>query len=161
MVCLYKYIETISLILLLFFRDCPNTWAPHQYIALQALRALPSNVSTGELPIPDSGKSSFDLIPSDQLGLAENQLPQQPKTNNAADGNFTNTGPDADINQISGTVVNGGNTTDGAGSWSRILQRELANRYITSAFCSWCVRGNNIISDLLTRRNQESNGRLN
>jgi alpha,alpha-trehalase len=124
--------------------DCPNTWAPHQYIALQALRALPSNVSTGELPIPDSGKSSFDLIPSDQLGLAENQLPQQPKTNNAADGNFTNTGPDADINQISGTVVNGGNTTDGAGSWSRILQRELANRYITSAFCSWRATGGSI-----------------
>lgn len=67
--------------------------------------------------------------------MAENQLPQQPKLN-AAEGNFTNTGPGADVNAMNGTVFNGGNVTDGEG-WSSRLQRELANRYITSAFCSW------------------------
>ncbi|KXN82841.1 Trehalase [Leucoagaricus sp. SymC.cos] len=49
----------------------------------------------------------------------------------------------ADINALSGTLVNGGNATDGEG-WSHLLQRELANRYITSAFCSWHATGGSI-----------------
>ena len=116
-------------------RDAPNAWAPHQYIILQALRALPSNVSQGTLPTPNDGKSTFDLIPSGQLGITENQLPQQPRINNVG-GTFANTGPGADINLLNATVSNGGNATGGEG-WSHRLQRELANRYITSAFCSW------------------------
>ena len=32
--------------------DAPNAWPPHQYIALQALRALPSNVSSGAVGRP-------------------------------------------------------------------------------------------------------------
>lgn len=118
-------------------RDAPNTWAPHQYIVLQALRALPSNVSSGALPTPGSGRSTYDLIPTGQLALTEDQLPQQPKLNHA-DGNFTSTGPGADVNALNGTVVNGGNATEGEG-WGPLLQRELANRYIASAFCSWYV----------------------
>ncbi|ETW82190.1 glycoside hydrolase family 37 protein [Heterobasidion irregulare TC 32-1] len=58
--------------------DAPNAWPPHQYIALEALRAM------------------------------------------------------------NGTVVNGGNATEGEG-WRDVLARELANRYFSSAFCSWCV----------------------
>jgi alpha,alpha-trehalase len=81
-----------------------------------------------------SGQSTWDLIPSGQLGLNENQLPQQP----TKVGNITNTGPSADINTGNGTVINGGNVTSGEG-WGDMLQREVANRYITSAFCSWCV----------------------
>ncbi len=119
-------------------RDGPNTWAPHQYIILQALRALPSNVSSGPLPKPDSGKSSYDLVPSGQLGLAENQLFPQIR-HNPADGNFTNTGPGADINSMNDTVSGGGNSTSGEG-WGHVLQRELANRYIISAFCGWYVK---------------------
>lgn len=115
-------------------RDAPNTWAPHQYIILQALRALPANISSGSPPSLQNGQSSWDLIPSGQLGMDENQLPQQPSNT----GNITNTGPDADINAGNGTVVNGGNATSGEG-WSDMLQREVANRYITSAFCSWYV----------------------
>ncbi|KAJ3558853.1 hypothetical protein NP233_g11413 [Leucocoprinus birnbaumii] len=122
--------------------DAPNTWAPHQYIVLQALRALPANVSGGALPTPGQGNSTFNLIPSGQLGLAENQLPQQPRINSQA-GNFTSTGSGADVNTLNGTVVNGGNATDGEG-WSQRLQRELANRYITSAFCSWRATGGSI-----------------
>ncbi|KAL9711247.1 hypothetical protein Ac2012v2_005787 [Leucoagaricus gongylophorus] len=122
--------------------DAPNAWAPHQYIILQALRALPSNVSQGTLPTPNDGKSTFDLIPSGQLGIAENQLPQQPRINNVG-GTFANTGPGADINLLNATVFNGGNATGGEG-WSHRLQRELANRYITSAFCSWRATGGSI-----------------
>ncbi|KAF9450542.1 glycoside hydrolase family 37 protein [Macrolepiota fuliginosa MF-IS2] len=122
--------------------DAPNTWAPHQYIVLQALRALPSNITSGALPTTGSGNSTYSLIPAGQLALAENQLPQQPKLN-PADGNFTSTGPGADANALNGTVFNGGNATDGEG-WGQILQRELANRYITSAFCSWRATGGSI-----------------
>ncbi|KAF5360563.1 hypothetical protein D9756_004935 [Leucocoprinus leucothites] len=122
--------------------DAPNAWAPHQHVVLGALRALPANVSGGALPTPGEGKSTFDLIPSGQLGMAENQLPQQPRVN-INDGNFTNTGSGADINALNGTVFNGGNATDGEG-WSHRLQRELANRYITSALCSWRATGGSI-----------------
>ncbi len=75
--------------------DAPNAWPPHQYIALEALRALPANVSSG------------------------------PRT-----------GSGADINALSGTFVNGGNATAGEG-WRDALARGLANRYFTSALCSW------------------------
>ncbi|XP_006462478.1 hypothetical protein AGABI2DRAFT_206816 [Agaricus bisporus var. bisporus H97] len=119
--------------------DGPNTWAPHQYIILQALRALPANVSSGNAPSTEDGQSSWDLIPSGQLGMEESQLPPQPSNT----GNITNTGPNADINVGNGTVVNGGNATSGEG-WSVMLQRELANRYITSAFCSWVATGGSI-----------------
>lgn len=122
--------------------DGPNAWAPHQYIILQALRALPSNVSQGTLPVSNNGKSTFDLIPSGQLGITENQLPQQPRINNV-NGTFNTTGPGADINSLNTTVFNGGNATNGEG-WSHRLQRELANRYITSAFCSWRATGGSI-----------------
>jgi len=117
--------------------DGPNTWAPHQYIILQALRALPANVTSGALPQPDSGKSSFDLIPSGQLGIAENQLFPQTRLTG---GNFTTTGPSADVNNLNGTVSSGGNVTSNEG-WAKTLERELANRYITSAFCSWKATG--------------------
>ena len=138
-------------------RDAPNAWAPHQYIILQALRALPSNVSQGTLPVPNNGKSTFDLIPSGQLGIAENQLPQQPRINNV-NGTFNATGPGADINSLNTTVFNGGNATNGEG-WSHRLQRELANRYITSAFCSWWVHSfrscSSFVSNIRTGEQQE------
>ena len=51
--------------------DAPNAWPPHQYIILEALRALPTNVTSAALPTPPSGKSSFDLIPSGQIGVDE------------------------------------------------------------------------------------------
>ena len=51
--------------------DASNAWPPHQYIALQALRALPSNVSSGAIPQPPSGESTFALVGSGLLGLQE------------------------------------------------------------------------------------------
>ena len=60
------------------FRDAPNVWPPHQYIVLQALKSLPTNVSKGTLPAPSSNQSTFDLIPSGQLGIAEFKADQIP-----------------------------------------------------------------------------------
>ncbi|KAG6841026.1 hypothetical protein C0991_002574 [Blastosporella zonata] len=118
--------------------DAPNTWPPHQYIALQALRALPSNLTSGAIPSPSSNQSTFNLIPNGQLGIAESQLPGQP-LNTDAKGNVVNattSGPSADINRLNGTVLNGGHATDAEG-WGNALQRQLANRYMASALCSW------------------------
>ena len=113
--------------------DAPNAWPPHQYIALQALRALPSNVSSGAIPQPPSGESAFALVPSGQLGLQESALPGQEV---CCEKNASSTGSGADINALSGTFVNGGNATSGE-SWRDALVRGLANRYMTSALCSW------------------------
>ena len=113
--------------------DAPNAWPPHQYIALEALRALPANVSSGEVPQPRSGQSAFTLVPRGQLGLEESALPGQI----IKDGqNASSTGSNADINALDGTFVNGGNATTGEG-WRDALVRGLANRYFTSALCSW------------------------
>lgn len=117
-------------------RDAPNAWPPHQYIVLQALKSLPANVSKSALPAPSSKQSTFDLIPSGQLGLAESALPGQPIRRGSTTTNSTSTGPSADLNTANGTVVNGGTAVAGEG-WSQALQRELANRYFASALCSW------------------------
>ena len=122
--------------------DLPNAWPPHQYIALEALRNLPANLTTNALPQPGKGGNSFDLVPSGQLGITEDQLlPQHIR----GGGNVTE-----DINKLNGTVVNGGTATDGEG-WSHTLQRELANRYTAAAFCSWYATGGSI-PNVLPRR---------
>jgi alpha,alpha-trehalase len=113
--------------------DAPNCWPPHQYIALQALRALPVNVSSGAIPQPPNEKSGFELVPSGQLGLRENDLPGQLIGNGK---NASSSGSRADINALNGTFVNGGSPTAGEG-WRDALARGLANRYFTSALCSW------------------------
>ena len=112
--------------------DAPNCWPPHQHVILQALRALPDNVSSGAIPQPPSGKSGFALVPDGQLGMEED-LPGQLLWNGK---NASSTGSDADINTLKDTFVNGGNAIAGEG-WRDALARGLANRYFTSAFCSW------------------------
>ncbi|KAK7025562.1 hypothetical protein VNI00_015915 [Paramarasmius palmivorus] len=120
--------------------DAPNAWPPHQYIVLDALRNLPTNITSNPLPTLSSNQSSFNLVPSGQLGLDETQLPGQELT---ASSNASATGAEADINRLEGTVVNGGNTTEGEG-WAQALQRQLANRYIASVLCSWRATGGSI-----------------
>ena len=134
-------------------RDAPNAWPPHQYIALEALRALPANVSGGSLPTPNSGQSTYSLIPANQIGIAEGSLPVQAV---AGGKNASQTGSTADINKLDGTVFNGGNKTDGEG-WAAALQRELANRYIASALCSWHATGGQIQGLLPRLSDQELN----
>ncbi len=134
-------------------RDAPNAWPPHQHIALEALRALPSNVTSGALPTPSSGQSTFNLIPDGQLYVSEDALPKQ---SIAGSSNASTTGSSADINKLDGTVINGGNKTDGEG-WAATLQRELANRYLTSALCSWHATGGQIPGVLPRLSDQELN----
>ncbi|KAG1835758.1 glycoside hydrolase family 37 protein [Suillus subalutaceus] len=123
--------------------DAPNSWPPHQYIIMQALRAIPSNLTTNGLPTPSSDQSTYDLVPAGQLDFTEAQLPGQPFLVAEANANATATGPAADINKLNGTVVNGGNATAGEG-WRDTLQREMANRYYTSVLCSWHATGGSI-----------------
>ncbi|KAH9970761.1 trehalase [Lactifluus volemus] len=120
--------------------DAPNAWPPHQYITMQALMALPDNVSSGAIPQPPKGKSGFALVPEGQLGLQENDLLRQPTSNGK---NASSTGSRADINALDGTFVNGGNATAGE-RWRDALARGLANRYFTSALCSWHSTGGSI-----------------
>ncbi len=114
-------------------RDAPNAWPPHQFIALQALQNIPMNISTKPVPVTPSGQTAFSLIPSGQLGLSETQLPGQPIKGGS------NASATVDTSAMNGTVVNGGNATANE-PWSVTLQREMANRYFTSALCSWYVR---------------------
>ncbi|KAG6889631.1 hypothetical protein C0992_004522 [Termitomyces sp. T32_za158] len=110
--------------------DAPNTWPPHQYIVLQALRALPSNITSGPLPLPSGDQSTFNLIPDGQLGLNESQLPGQPFIGSIVNASMS--GPAADINRLDGTVLNGGNATEGEG-WGKTLERQLANRLLVTS----------------------------
>ncbi|KAJ7205259.1 trehalase [Mycena pura] len=120
--------------------DAPNAWPPHQYIALQALRALPANVTRGALPTPAAGQGTFSLVPAGQLGVAEAALPVQ---NIDARTNASASGAAADLNAMNGTVFNGGNATAGAG-WAEALGNQLANRYFASVVCSWQATGGSI-----------------
>ncbi|KAE9396136.1 glycoside hydrolase [Gymnopus androsaceus JB14] len=90
-----------------------NAWPPHQYIIIEALRALPLN---------------------------ESQLSGQPVRPGV---NASASGVSADFNELNGTVVNGGNATDGEG-WGSALQRMMANRHVTSVLCSWKAIGGSI-----------------
>ncbi|KAG8780264.1 hypothetical protein FRC16_003187, partial [Serendipita sp. 398] len=116
--------------------DFPNAWPPHIFFALEALANVPSNVSQSPIPLAPNG-NSWNLVPTNQLGLTEEKLPLQ-----LLNGN--NTAPQGqDINALNGTVVNGGNATTEEG-WVRTLRREIANRYMTSVYCSWYATGGSI-----------------
>ncbi|TCD65786.1 hypothetical protein EIP91_002225 [Steccherinum ochraceum] len=121
--------------------DAPNSWPNHQHVIFEALRALPANVTSTNLPNPPSNASTYGLIPAGQMSVLENQLPGQPVI--GTNGNASATGPAADLNRLNGTVFNGGNASDGEG-WGKTLQRQLANRFISSAFCSWHATGGSI-----------------
>ncbi|KIM20124.1 glycoside hydrolase family 37 protein [Serendipita vermifera MAFF 305830] len=127
--------------------DFPNAWPPHIYFALEALANVPANVSRAAIPTPQDG-NSWNLLPSNHLGITQDQLPLQ-----TTDGN--NTAPaGSDINALNGTVYNGGNATEGEG-WVKELQREIANRYMTSVFCSWYATGGEL-PGLLPRLSNET-----
>ena len=120
------------------WKDFPNSWPQHIYFALEGLanlvEACPPETTDGDLP---SSNNSYTLIPANQLGLTEEQVPLQTLGGNR-------TAPRAlDINTVNGTVTNGGNKIEGEG-WASQLQRELANRYISSAYCSWYATGGSL-----------------
>lgn len=133
----------------LFISSLNSAWPPHQFIIIEALRNLPENITSTPLTPLSSNVSSFSLIPTGQLGLLEAELPIQPL---ASGFNASSTGHAADINEIDFTslngsttitVINGGPATPGE-SWTTTLAREMANRYVSSVFCSWYATGGSI-----------------
>jgi len=112
-------------------QGCPELLAfTVQYIIVRAPRAMSSNLTTNGLSMPSSSQSTYDLVPADQLGFTEAQLPDQPlRGAQATNGNATATGPGADMNKLNGGVVNGENATSGE-RWRDTLQ--MANRYYAS-----------------------------
>ncbi|KAI0036264.1 Six-hairpin glycosidase-like protein [Vararia minispora EC-137] len=118
--------------------DSPNAWPPHQYIALQALLSLPANISAGPLPEPPTGQSAFALLPAGQLGVEEAELPA------LVAGAQAPVGASADVNALTGGGVLGGGAVNASEGWRDALVRELANRYIASALCSWYSTGGEI-----------------
>ena len=117
------------------FIDFPNSWPQHMYFALEALANLQATGSGyGDLP---TSNNSFTLIPTNQLGLTEGQLPPQ-----TLGGNRT-APPGLDVNTVNGTVTNGGIKIEGEG-WASQLQRELANRYIAGVYCNWYATGGSL-----------------
>ena len=133
-----------------FLSACKHSaWPPHQHIIIEALRNLPQKITSTPLTPLHSNVSSFSLVPPGQLGLVESDLPIQPISSNL---NASSTGPAADINEIESvalngsttiTVTNGGPAIPGEG-WAATLAREMANRYISSVFCSWYATGGSI-----------------
>lgn len=71
------------------------------------------------------------------MGITQDQLPLQTLNGN----NTVSVG--ADVNAGNGTVFNGGNATSNEG-WAKALSREVANRYVTSVFCSWYATGGSL-----------------
>lgn len=131
--------------------DFPNAWPPHTYIALEALRKVPDMLAQGQtLPAPNG---SFALIPSttfsssvvvNQLGQTEDVLPAQPleyvANSSIHDMNAGATDPNNGT-QLIEPIINVGNATSEGETWRDELVRELANRYIASALCSWRATG--------------------
>lgn len=100
----------------------------------------------------NANSSSYDLIPEGQLGLSENELPQSvPNLSPLVVVELTHDllrqtlelggYAAADVNAGKGTVFNGGVARKNE-KWRDALIRELANRYVSAAFCSWCVCNN-------------------
>ncbi|KIJ54488.1 glycoside hydrolase family 37 protein [Sphaerobolus stellatus SS14] len=121
--------------------DWPNTWPPHQYIILNALRNLPSNLTSKSLPQPASNQTTFNLIPSGQLGPISSSGQLFPEAKDGG-GSFP-VGVDVNKADQGMTVLNGGNATQNEG-WANTLLRELSNRYVTSAYCNWLATGGSI-----------------
>ena len=95
---------------------------------MEALNNVPKSVSTKAYPTLSSNVTSFSLVPSGQLGLNISQLPLQPLA--------SGTNATGDINYVGGTWTNAGIATKGE-TWNKAMLRAMANRYFTSAFCSW------------------------
>ncbi|GAC94474.1 glycoside hydrolase [Pseudozyma hubeiensis SY62] len=125
--------------------DFANAWPPHTYIALEALRSIPDMLGAGPQLAAENG--TFALVPmvngTNQLGLSEDSLPVQGLENEPGSSINRTLAGATDPNDPSVEVVpllNTGNNTSGE-SWRDELVRELANRYVASALCSWRATG--------------------
>lgn len=125
--------------------DFANAWPPHTYIALEALRNLPDSLAAGPQLPAENG--TFSLIPmvngTNQLGQSLDTLPIEGIENEPGSAlNKTLAGatdPNNSTQELN-PLLNVGNSTTGE-SWRDELVRELANRYVASALCSWRATG--------------------
>lgn len=109
---------------------------PEIYIALQALRNLPSNVSSDPFTAFGAQAVSQDFIPRNHFGFVGAGLPSQPVLGDKS-RNITNiTSFDA--------LGNVGNLTSSVLGWRDGLAVAIANRYTTAAFCSWYSTGGSV-----------------
>ncbi|TKY86258.1 hypothetical protein EX895_005083 [Sporisorium graminicola] len=125
--------------------DFANAWPPHTYIALEALRNLPDILAAGPQLPAENG--TFALIPTtngtNQLGQTEDSLPVQGLENQPGSAINETLAGATDPNNPSvelHPLLNTGNSTSEE-SWRDELVRELANRYVASALCSWRATG--------------------
>ncbi|SOV03791.1 related to trehalase precursor [Ustilago sp. UG-2017a] len=125
--------------------DFANAWPPHTYIALEALRTLPDMLAAGPQLPAENG--TFVLIPmvngTNQLGQSLDSLPIQPLENEPGSMINETLAGATDPNNPSVELEpanNVGNDTSGE-SWRDELVRQLANRYVASALCSWRATG--------------------
>lgn len=129
--------------------DSPNAWAPLTFIAVEALANVPRSLG-GTRPSP-APKGSFALVPKGQLGLPESQLPIQLITGTNDSIPYAGVGKtEADDGSRElvpphnvGNATTAQTTAKGEG-WSDALLRELVNRYMASALCSWRATGGNL-----------------
>ena len=109
---------------------------PEIYIALQALRNLPVNVSSESFTSFGTRAISQDFLPPNHFGYVGAGLPSQPVLGDKS-RNVTNiTSFDA--------LGNVGNLTGGGLGWRDGLAIAVANRYTTAAFCSWYSTGGSV-----------------
>ncbi|TBU52098.1 trehalase-domain-containing protein [Dichomitus squalens] len=116
------------------FPGCPPTCGPYHVAPTPVHRPrgpprAPFNYHKQPAPDSQHTQSTLDLIPSGQIGVSEDALLAQAIA----------PGKNASY-KLDGTVVEGGNKTDGEG-WAATLRRELANCYVASALCSWNATG--------------------
>ncbi|TXT14109.1 uncharacterized protein COLE_00302 [Cutaneotrichosporon oleaginosum] len=97
--------------------DFPNVWPPHVYSTIKAFetlhRLVPNATTFDAIGIP------FDQVAPRQLNLDEAQLPEQPQS----------------------TIGNTSLFTNASEPWPKQMVIEIANRYMTDAFCSWYSTG--------------------
>ena len=107
--------------------DFPNSWPPHIYFAIAALRNLPLNLTTASYGDYSNAVSQFKYLPTNQLGVNQSEIPTQPIV--GSNSNITN----------ATSIGNNGNvgTFNNTSSWSEGVAQAIANRYLGASFCSW------------------------
>jgi len=115
--------------------DFPNGWPPQIWIAIKALQALPTNVSSSGFEAYSQDVVDFSYLPPGHFGgLNQGDLPEQIVLGSNA-SNITSV---AAFNELG----NVGNTT--GLSWRDGLAEAIASRYMSAAFCSWYSTGGSV-----------------
>jgi len=115
--------------------DFPNGWPPQIWIAIKALQALPTNVSSSGFEEFSRDVLDFSYLPPAHFGdLSLADLPEQTVLGENA----------SNITSVSAfnALGNVGNTT--GLSWRDGLAEAVASRYMSAAFCSWYSTGGSV-----------------